>query len=1043
MLSLQMKKYSGVTLMAFASLFFAYVTSVSAGVTVPFVSLHLPITATAGQAIDIAATYANLTVSTGNACGLFVDGAQQPQPATPTGQALGSSGTVTAGYTFGTSGAHTVRMDCWNTGGGASVRSETVAITVQPATNAGSGTNSNSTPTVGAVGLASAQAGTAASVSMTYSGFVGGVSSCQLYVDNGNTGFAMDLANGGTSESGTATRSHTFASAGTYDLQVRCGLPGSVVSGPSSSVTVASSGANQNTGAAGADTTGPTVSAISPTTATVGTATVFSATYSDSGSGVDVCYLLINGSSGPILMTRTGTDASGTASAPYTPTTAGNTSFSVQCGDKSQNVTYTTAQTLAISAPQAGASDTDTTAPTVGTPSPATATAGVAVTFSATYSDAGTGVESCSLLVGSQPPIPMTLSTSASSGTATKPVTFSSAGTVSVTVTCTDIAGNTRTSSPVTVTVSAATTGTDIAVPVVGTATPSTATVNVPVTLSASYTDAVGVTACYVYVDGASAGSATRSSSFTSGSATASYTFTTTGAHTVRFECADAATNRGVGASATVNVGAAQVQTGSDATLPVVGAVSPAAAVRNVSTAFVATFNDNVGITACYLYIDGASAGSMVRTSGSITNGVASATYRFTTLGDHTARAECVDAAGNRGVGGLATVTVGATAPATDITAPVVSTLTRPALLVAGASARYSVFVTDSSAIASCALYANGVSVGSMTVANSTGYTYATAILDYAFTTAGSYVLRAECTDTAGNRGVSASEAAVVTTTGTTASSNTPTTPSGNAPAISLASPGSVGAGAATSYAVNFSSVAGVNACSFYVDGSYVGAMGLSGSTTSGAANYLYTFATPGTYRVHVECIDEARNRGIGQVRLVNVSASGSNDAAGTGTVTDRPVMGTLIKTACPDGAAADHPCKAVYYYGQDGMRHAFPHERVFFTWYADFSSVVEVTDAAMSAIRLGRTVTYRPGVRMVKFTTVPRVYAVTRQGELRWVPTEDLAVALYGANWARNIDDLQDAYFTDYTYGPDISSVSDFNANQQTGGTVTIDQNL
>ena len=70
----------------------------------------------------------------------------------------------------------------------------------------------------------------------------------------------------------------------------------------------------------------------------------------------------------------------------------------------------------------------------------------------------------------------------------------------------------------------------------------------------------------------------------------------------------------------------------------------------------------------------------------------------------------------------------------------------------------------------------------------------------------------------------------------------------------------------------------------------------------------------------------------------------------------------------------------------------------------------------------------YRAGVRMVKFTTDPKVYAVSRGGVLRWIRSEELARAYYGNEWNKQIDDLTDAFYTNYTFGADIAAVSDYN---------------
>jgi hypothetical protein len=139
------------------------------------------------------------------------------------------------------------------------------------------------------------------------------------------------------------------------------------------------------------------------------------------------------------------------------------------------------------------------------------------------------------------------------------------------------------------------------------------------------------------------------------------------------------------------------------------------------------------------------------------------------------------------------------------------------------------------------------------------------------------------------------------------------------------------------------------------------------------------------------------------------------------------PDAGKLLKTICPELAAADHPCRAVYYIGRDGKRHAFPNSRVFFTWYGGFDSVEEVAQDRLSSYMLGANVTYRAGVRMVKFTTDPKVYAVARGSLLRWVKTEELARGFYGDDWNKKIDDIPDAFYTNYTIGTEINSLTEY----------------
>ncbi|MFA5133705.1 MAG: hypothetical protein WC459_02805 [Patescibacteria group bacterium] len=146
----------------------------------------------------------------------------------------------------------------------------------------------------------------------------------------------------------------------------------------------------------------------------------------------------------------------------------------------------------------------------------------------------------------------------------------------------------------------------------------------------------------------------------------------------------------------------------------------------------------------------------------------------------------------------------------------------------------------------------------------------------------------------------------------------------------------------------------------------------------------------------------------------------------------EEALPGTLIKASTP----------AVYYYSSDGKRYVFPNEKTYKTWYSDFSSVQTVSDSFLASIMIGGNVTYRPGIKMVKVDTDPRVYAVSKGGALRWVKTEAAAIGLYGLDWNKKIDDIPDAFFVNYTAGSVIENVADFNAVTETEAVLNIDAN-
>ena len=122
---------------------------------------------------------------------------------------------------------------------------------------------------------------------------------------------------------------------------------------------------------------------------------------------------------------------------------------------------------------------------------------------------------------------------------------------------------------------------------------------------------------------------------------------------------------------------------------------------------------------------------------------------------------------------------------------------------------------------------------------------------------------------------------------------------------------------------------------------------------------------------------------------------------------------GSLIKLA--DQAA-------VYYCGADGKRYVFPNDKVYFSWYDDFAEVEAISPERMYEIPLGGNVTYRPGRRLVKIQTDPRVYAVARGGELRWIVSAETAASLYGQTWAAAVDDIPDSFFFSYRVGEPVN---------------------
>lgn len=150
------------------------------------------------------------------------------------------------------------------------------------------------------------------------------------------------------------------------------------------------------------------------------------------------------------------------------------------------------------------------------------------------------------------------------------------------------------------------------------------------------------------------------------------------------------------------------------------------------------------------------------------------------------------------------------------------------------------------------------------------------------------------------------------------------------------------------------------------------------------------------------------------------------------------------VNAAVPaDGSIVKGPGSPTLYFVSNGQRYVFPNANIFYSWYPDFSAVKELTESDLAALPLAGNVQYRPGVALVKLQTDPKVYAVSADGELRWIETEEVAQSLYGNNWNLLVDDLPDSFFFNYRFGNKIAKNDDFDPEDEESYTENIRQNL
>lgn len=211
------------------------------------------------------------------------------------------------------------------------------------------------------------------------------------------------------------------------------------------------------------------------------------------------------------------------------------------------------------------------------------------------------------------------------------------------------------------------------------------------------------------------------------------------------------------------------------------------------------------------------------------------------------------------------------------------------------------------------------------------------------------------------------------------------------------------------------------------------------------SANYRFTdvyYPSAGELWV-AGTMDDVKSVILHYTSVIASPAEGGGEAISPGDTVADAVPNSLIKLSCASGAGVNDPCKAVYFYGSDGKRHAFPNDKVFFTWYDNFDGVKEVSKSFLSLLSLGKNVTYHPGTKMVKFQSVNTVYAVSKTGMLRAIGSEQVAGELYGTDWNKKIDDISDAFYGNYTFGAKIEKMGDYDVAAEKTSVSGLDGNF
>ena len=143
-------------------------------------------------------------------------------------------------------------------------------------------------------------------------------------------------------------------------------------------------------------------------------------------------------------------------------------------------------------------------------------------------------------------------------------------------------------------------------------------------------------------------------------------------------------------------------------------------------------------------------------------------------------------------------------------------------------------------------------------------------------------------------------------------------------------------------------------------------------------------------------------------------------------------------RTLVPGDLLKSHD-NTVYYYTRNGKRCVFPNHKTYLSWYRDFRNVIPVSKENLAKIPLTCIVKYKPGIKLIKIQTDPKVYFVTKNGKLHWIKSEALAARIYGRDWNQRIDDVPPEFFVNYEVGDPIESENDYSPIEEADDAIDI----
>ena len=245
-------------------------------------------------------------------------------------------------------------------------------------------------------------------------------------------------------------------------------------------------------------------------------------------------------------------------------------------------------------------------------------------------------------------------------------------------------------------------------------------------------------------------------------------------------------------------------------------------------------------------------------------------------------------------------------------------------------------------------------------------------------------------------------------------------------PEIGLVSPTTFAVNHLTVVQATVKDVSGISNCHLYVNGADAGTMRLS----SGSANMDEVFPTVETRLLQMRCVDTLNNIALSPVTAAQAETPTNTQ---TGTLPLGFTAGMIVRLSCLPNEVNDDHCQNIYYVGNDAKRHAFQSPDAFMSWYPDGAPVIDISLAAISSLPLGAPVSDKPGDSVIRFLSQPTLYSVALPKQLRKLDDPNLAADILGTDWKSRVNVLTDAFYSNFTFGSDVTSAADITATAST----------